>query len=231
MTRRIPWRAAVAGALLVALPTMLVACGGDDDDDDTPTVAATTAAASPSADATTTSTSTTEATATATTGGGSTATTTATPDDGTPSTGGGNTAPVDVPADPGNATGIVTLTDVRIGEHETADRIVFEFDGTNLPAARIEYVDSVQNCGSGSNVTVEGEKLLLVTLQQTQAHNDAGQATAPNVVPGPGQTIEGSLRTCDFEGVVSYVIGITGEGPFKVSTLDGPTRLVIDVLK
>jgi hypothetical protein len=49
------------------------------------------------------------------------------------------------------------LVDVRIGEHpnDGFDRIVFEFDGP-VPDADIEYVDGVEQCGSGESVAIPG---------------------------------------------------------------------------
>ncbi|MGE5597351.1 MAG: hypothetical protein ACM3S1_15100 [Hyphomicrobiales bacterium] len=210
-------RALLLAATLVAA-FAFVACGDKDDDDTTPTTAAT---------ATTGGTGTSGATAT-----NPDATSTASnADDGTPSSGGGSTDDVEIHANPEHHEGNITLADVRVGKHEAADRIVFEFEGDALPGAEVKYDDHATACGSGQNVTVGGEAMLVVEIDHAQAHDNQGATTAPTSVEGPGQTIVEAKSTCDFEGHVDYVIGTTGEKNFKVSTLQNPTRIVIDVLK
>lgn len=214
------WISLAAVPLVAGL--VLVGCGDDDDDDTTPTAEPTTATA------TETETATSAPTETATTG--TTATATAT--DGTPAPpDDAGTDPVDVTATPSAPSGIVTVVDVRIGGHENADRIVFEFEGDVVPPAHIEYVDSASECGSGEAVDVAGSAILEVRIDQAVGHTEAGQPTIDAEVDGPGGTIEEAVRSCDFEGVVTYAVGTTGQQPFKVTTLQGPARLVIDVFK
>jgi len=212
------WIALAAAPLLAGL--VLAGCGDDDDDDTTPTAEPTTATA--------TETATSAPTETATAG----ATGTATVADGTPAApGDAGTDPVDVTATPSAPSGTVTVVDVRTGGHENADRIVFEFEGGIIPPAHIAYVDSVSECGSGETVDVEGSAILEVRIDNAVGHTEAGQPTIDAEVDGPGGTIEEAVRSCDFEGVVSYAVGTTGKQPFKVTTLQSPARLVIDVFK
>ncbi|MCK9518135.1 MAG: hypothetical protein M0R74_03760 [Dehalococcoidia bacterium] len=215
------WIAMAALPLLIG--AVFVGCG-DDDDDETPTAAATTAAATETATSTVTAGETAAGTATVT------ATGTAA-EDGTPAPDGGQTTPFDVKADPEDFAGNITVVDVRTGGHANADRIVFEFDGPALPAARIEYVESAVQCGSGEEVEIKGEAILQVRIDHAVGHTEAGQPTIDEMVDGPGGTIEEAIRICDFEGVVTYAVGTTGEQNFVVTTLKSPTRLVVDVLK
>jgi hypothetical protein len=79
-------------------------------------------------------------------------------------------------------------------------------------------------------VTVEGQAILLVRFDQAAAHTDAGQLTvARREVAGPGETILEARQVCDFEGEVSWAIGVKGRQRFKVTLLDAPRRVVIDV--
>ena len=62
------------------------------------------------------------------------------------------------------------------------------------------------------------------------AHDESGQATA-----GPREhafrlpiVIE-AKRTCDFEAVVEYVMGVTSPNRYRVIELTGPPRVVVDV--
>ena len=145
----------------------------------------------------------------------------------------GATTPVETPARaPSGFTGAALLRDVRIGVHPEDggwDRIVFEFTGA-LPAARVEYVPSVAACGSGQPVTVPGTATLAVTFRGAAAHNGAGQVTfAQQTIAGPGKTILQARQTCDFEAVLAWAAGIASRQNFKVSQLENPYRLVIDV--
>lgn len=210
---------------LFAALLLVAACDDDDNGGETPTPSATTADATATT-STATGTATSPATATAppgaTTPAGATSTATTPP---------GSTDPVDVPGNAASQSAAALLTAVRIGAHPTFDRIVFEFADEVLPPAHIEYVASAEQCGSGAAVTVPGNAILEVRLDQTNAHNESGQTTAPREVPGTGAggSIAGAINTCDFEAVVTYAVGTAGELPFTVSTLSGPSRLVIDV--
>ena len=47
-----------------------------------------------------------------------------------------------------NATGAALLKDVRSARHANFDRVVFEFEGAQLPSFKIKYIDRpVRACG------------------------------------------------------------------------------------
>jgi len=145
----------------------------------------------------------------------------------------GDTETKTVKAQPGAFSGQALLKDVRMGVHPELggwDRIVFEFSGPNLPPSTTGYVATASQCGSGALVTLKGAAVLNVRFSQAAAHDQAAQPTfAPKVLPGPGTTILEAKASCDFEGVVSWAAGTKGKQPFKVTTLQNPSRLVIDV--
>lgn len=229
---------------LVVLPllaVLAVACSGDDDGDETPTaipsVAAPTETAVPSATNEAEATETPEATATVEPT--ETAEPTTPPTDGTvfPQNP-GSTDPFPMKSLPEPNIGIYTLTDVRVGAHPESggwDRIVFEFDDVEgfpgaHPGGIVEYTDEVFGCGSGLPVAVEGEAILEVRFDATQAHNDSGQLTIDATeIEGPGNSIIEAVSFCDFEGVVQWAIGVPGEQNFKVAFLENPSRVVIDI--
>ncbi|MGH2607857.1 MAG: AMIN-like domain-containing (lipo)protein, partial [Tepidiformaceae bacterium] len=94
----------------------------------------------------------------------------------------------------------------------------------------IEYVPSVSQCGSGNPVALQGSAVLSVTIQGAAQHTDAGQQTfAQQTVDGPGNTILEAKQHCDFEALLGWAMGLKGEQNFKVTTLQDPPRLVIDV--
>ncbi|HEX5870756.1 MAG TPA: hypothetical protein VFY65_10090, partial [Longimicrobium sp.] len=125
----------------------------------------------------------------------------------------------------------VTLRDVRVGVNQGFDRVVLEFLGSGVPGYRVEYVDRpVHHCGSGDPVPVAGDAWLSVTLRGTQAHTDQGEPTIRGRERRLQMPIVKELEfTCDFEGVVQIVLGVSRPNRYRVTELQNPTRLIVDV--
>jgi len=132
-------------------------------------------------------------------------------------------------ATPAGAQSTPTLVDVRAGRHPGFDRVVFEFQGA-VPEHHVRYVDQLVEDGSGAPVSVAGSADLEVVFQGANAHDEDG---TPSVSPrrfSPGlAAVKEVAQIGDFEAVVSYGIGLDRRRPLTVSTLSGPSRLVIDV--
>jgi hypothetical protein len=132
-------------------------------------------------------------------------------------------------AAPAGAQSTPTLVDVRAGRHPGFDRVVFEFGG-GLPEHRVGYVDQLVEDGSGNPVSVAGAADLQVVFQGANAHREDG---SPSVSPrrfSPGlAAVKEVAQVGDFEAVVTYGIGLDHRRPITVSTMSGPSRLVIDV--
>ena len=127
--------------------------------------------------------------------------------------------------------GSVQLAAVRAAKQPGYDRVVFELAGDVLPGYHLEYVDRpIIRCGSGEPTQVAGQGWLQVRLTGAQAHTDAGK---PTVGPRERKESLGVLReleqTCDFEGEVTWVLGLQHPNRFRVLELKAPTRLVVDV--
>jgi hypothetical protein len=122
------------------------------------------------------------------------------------------------------------LVAVRTGRHAGFDRVVFELNGT-LPGYRIQYVPEVVQDGSGLPVALAGNAFIQVVLTPTNAHLDSG---APSW-PGPKRFSTGfpALRQVafagDFEGYVTFGLGIAQRSGFRVTELRNPARIVVDV--
>lgn len=132
----------------------------------------------------------------------------------------------------GENTGVpplATLVDVRTGQHEGFDRVVFEFIDAP-PEYRVEYIDEAIGCGSGEPIAVDGAALLQVRFNIAQAHDEQGQPTVSfdRASPGLPSMLE-IVRTCDFEGVVIWVLGLPEELDFQVTALEAPLRLAVDI--
>lgn len=119
---------------------------------------------------------------------------------------------------------------VREATHTGYDRMVWEH-GTEPGGYRVAYVDGpVLACGSGEPVAVEGAAILTVTLQPAAAHSEQGTSLIAQKSLKPGHTAVRSMtQVCDLEGRVTWAIGTRERLPFRVTLLENPTRLVVDV--
>jgi hypothetical protein len=124
----------------------------------------------------------------------------------------------------------VTLRSVREARNEGFDRVVFEFDGTQVPGYHLEYVDKpVLHCASGNEIPVAGQGFLQVRLTPAQAH-EGGNVTVAERERKPALRVLQELELiCDFEGEVTWVLGNASPKKFRVMELREPTRLVVDV--
>lgn len=143
-----------------------------------------------------------------------------------------DTAPKESPGDDESA---LTVTDIRVGEHEGFDRVVYELGGEGSPGWQVEYVDSAVQDGSGRPIEVGGQAILQVRIQGSAYpfESKVEPYSGPDPVPGiPGGVISDVNGSLVFEGVTQSFIGVAEKGrPFAVSTLSDPTRLVVDVAK
>lgn len=126
---------------------------------------------------------------------------------------------------------MATLRDVRTARNEAFDRLVLEFEGDELPRYHVEYVDRpARQCGSGNEVRVAGDGWLRVRMEPARAHDDRGRATVSVRAPQPQLPVVRELRlTCDFEGQVEWVVGVSSPNRYRVLELHAPARLVVDV--
>lgn len=127
-------------------------------------------------------------------------------------------------------SGPVVLRDLRVGVNAGFDRVVLEFLGSTVPGYRVEYVQDAHQCGSGDEVRVAGDRMLAITLRGTQAHDERGQATvSPRRRRLQMPIVKEYEFSCDFEGVTQVVLGVASPNRYRVTELQNPTRLIVDV--
>lgn len=124
----------------------------------------------------------------------------------------------------------VTLREVRSARNEGFDRVVFQFDGDQVPGYHLEYLDKpALKCGSGDPTVVAGQGWLQVRIQPARAHENA-QVTVADRERKPGLPVLQELElTCDFEAEVTWVLGVRSPNKYRVLELHQPTRLVVDL--
>jgi hypothetical protein len=134
------------------------------------------------------------------------------------------TAPVTVP---GSGAGQVSITSVTVGRHddEGFDRVVFAVTG-GLPTVSASYVAVVTHDGSGKPVPLLGSAFIQLSLRSTTSGSP--QAT---ITPAGFLALKQIKGAGDFEGVTSYGIGQAARAGFRVFTLTGPNRVVLDVAR
>ncbi len=137
----------------------------------------------------------------------------------------------------GGGTGI--LVDVNTGRHDGFDRIVFDFGGA-LPGYSVEQfaqpvtepgIEPFSECGSGRPVEIAGASFLVVRFSPAAAHDvDTGEPAFElrELTPGLPMLLE-AQSTCDFEGEVTWVVGLSEETDFRVFELDVTIGLLVDV--
>jgi hypothetical protein len=123
------------------------------------------------------------------------------------------------------------LTAVRTGKHAGLDRVVFQFSG-GLPAVTAERVKAVYADPKGTKIALPGRSNLHVvfrgasgTCPQPAHRTWTGPATLNPRYP----QLLAVTTAGDFEGYLSFGLGLAAQGPYRVSTLTGPDRVVIDV--
>jgi hypothetical protein len=147
-----------------------------------------------------------------------------------------STSPVSVPVPANPSGGASLLSAVRASRHEGYDRVVFEFTAaSSLPGYSVSYVDKpVIEDGSGKQVQVAGDHVVLVRMEHASGA-DMSKESAPQTYTGPTRFTPGTpevtelVRTGDFEGVLSWAIGVHDKVAFRVTTLQNPARLVVDL--
>ncbi len=127
--------------------------------------------------------------------------------------------------------GVAVLREVRTGMHDGFDRVTFEFAGAEMPSYHIEYIDKpVRACGSGNVVNLKGDGWLEIRFEPSAAHTEDGKPTVENRELAPDHKIIGELKlTCDFEAVVTWVLGVSSPNKYRVLELENPTRLAVDI--
>jgi hypothetical protein len=132
-----------------------------------------------------------------------------------PFTGGPKTSP---PA----GTAQADTTSIAVGCHAGFDRFVIRLR-LGTPGYDVRTVPQVVKDPSGLPLPLLGSARLLVVLHQARAH------TVPAVLTPLCSNLLQVKKAGDFEGVVSFGLGLKHTAGFRVFRLTGPTRVVVDV--
>ena len=110
------------------------------------------------------------------------------------------------------------------------DRIVFRFT-LGTPGYDVRYVAQVFKDPSGFPLALLGNKKLRIVFHNARAHTVAGGSLPVRTKFTPLCTNVRQVKQAgDFEGVLSWGVGLRDKAAFRVFRLTSPTRVVIDVL-
>jgi len=123
-----------------------------------------------------------------------------------------------------------TLRALRVAKNDGFDRVVFEFQ-ERVPGYRLQYVDQpVRGCAAGDLRHIEGDGWLEVRFSPAAAHTQSGEPSlrARELKPALSSVRE-LERTCDFQGVVTWVVGTASPRRYRAYELSAPPRLVVQI--
>lgn len=128
----------------------------------------------------------------------------------------------------GGQTGVANTTAARAGEFPGYDRFVLQFDSIVPTYSVTRQAKPVFTQGaSGQSVTLSGTAGVLVTVHSATG---ATTFTGPTDILNPNFVILSEARqTQDFEGYVSWGLGLARPACMRVFTLSDPARLVVDL--
>jgi hypothetical protein len=120
------------------------------------------------------------------------------------------------------------LVSVRTARRATYDRVLFTFRGA-MPGYRVGYVATVRD-EADRPLALRGGTHLVVAFTPALAHRPDG---APTFQGGTITTDYPELRQVrfagDFEGRVTFGVGVARRGGFRVTELTAPNRVAVDV--
>lgn len=127
---------------------------------------------------------------------------------------------------------LITEVQTELQSQVDFERVTIEFESdSGRPGIRAGYAEPpIRECGSGKAIRPAGERWLEVRLYPVQAHTQSGEPTLPGrEIPVEGEVLRRIYRTCDFEGVVTFVLALSEDRPFRIVTGANPPRIAVDV--
>jgi hypothetical protein len=132
-----------------------------------------------------------------------------------------------------HATDTTYVRGVRVGRHQSFDRVVFEFSGA-MPNYRVEYLKSrfYENEAGTHRIKMAGKAFMQVSLSVIPTDEEQMRLRErKDFIPKGRQKLRWVWELDDathFEGYYDFLLGIGARKPFRISELSDPLRLVID---
>jgi hypothetical protein len=120
------------------------------------------------------------------------------------------------------------LRGAAAGCHGTFDRFVVQAS-LSAPGYDVRYVSRVVADPSGRPVSLLGATRIRVAFKLAGGHDNRGTNYLPGTLTPLCPNLLQVKKTGDFEGVVSFGLGLRRMTGFRVFRLQNPMRVVIDV--
>jgi hypothetical protein len=130
------------------------------------------------------------------------------------------------------------LTQVTVETGIGVDKVVFTFgpstgipSGTKPTGELKPTAPPFSLAGSGAQVDVAGHRFIAVTFRGMAIADEQGNPsyTGPDDIKPNALAVRELRLVDDFEGVVTWIVGVDGPGCVAVSRLTGPDRVVVAV--
>jgi hypothetical protein len=112
--------------------------------------------------------------------------------------------------------------------HSTYDRFVISARfGT--PSYDVRFVSRIVADGSGKTVPLLGSKRIRIHIRNARGHTTGGTNLIPRTLTPRCSTLRQVKTAGDFEGDVTFGLGLSRRKGFRVFRLTAPTRVVVDI--
>jgi hypothetical protein len=121
------------------------------------------------------------------------------------------------------------VVNLRYAQHPTFDRVVIRIRGP-LPGGSARYQRAFSYDASGLPVPIGSRSGLQLTLTPAYGHDDSGHNlyVGPRLARPRFPTLKALAYTGDVEGQVTFAFALGHRAPYRVFTLESPSRIVID---
>jgi hypothetical protein len=120
------------------------------------------------------------------------------------------------------------LSNAAAGCHATFDRFVIRARFAT-PGYDVRYVSRIVADPSGRPVSLLGAQRIRIRLNLAAGHDNRGRNLLPGTLTPRCPNLLQVKKAGDFEGTVSFGLGLAHMTGFRVFRLTNPTRVVIDV--
>ena len=127
----------------------------------------------------------------------------------------------------GGKTGVANVVTARVATQPSYDRFVLQFDAT-VPSYTVKRQPSpvFPSGASGQTLTLSGTSGVLVRVHSATGANTFSGPT--DITHGEYPVLKEARQTEDFEGYVSWGLGLGKAACMRAFTLALPARLVVD---
>jgi hypothetical protein len=137
----------------------------------------------------------------------------------------------DLPIVEDASVAIANITDVRVGSHDGYDRVVFEFAQGTPEMTLDRGIPPFMQDPSGQALDVSGESFLRLVMRggSKQTDDNTSSYDGPLDFDPDFPTLVHLIEGGDFERLSTWYFGLARESCVRVTLLEDPARIAIDI--